>query len=121
MLNFTAILEHCPSQCIEVLHMDTQGAELPFLQSIDSGTVQGKLRFVMVSTHHSSISGSKSTHQDCVEVLRDLGGSILVEHDVVESYSGDGLILASMFPEDKNLWFPELSRNRAETSLFKNS
>lgn len=120
MLDFPAILEYFPNECIEVLHMDTQGAELPFLQSIDPLAVENKkLRFVIVSTHHSSISGSKSTHQDCVETLRSLGASILVEHDIVESYSGDGLILASMFPEDRNLWFPEVSRNRTETSLFK--
>lgn len=120
MLDFTAVLEICTKSCIEVLHIDTQGAELPFLKSIDSTIAKDRLRFVMVSTHHSSISGSKSTHQDCVELLRELGATILAEHDVVESFSGDGLILASMFPEDCNLWFPIISRNKAETSLFKN-
>ena len=121
MLNCSAVLEHCSGPCVELLHMDIQGAEVPFLRSIDSATVRGRLRFVMVSTHHSSISGSKSTHPDCMEILRDIGATILVEHDVVESFSGDGLILASMLPEDRDLWFPDISRNRAETSLYKNS
>ena len=99
--------------------MDIQGAELPFLKSIDKAVACERLRFIMVSTHHSSISGSSTTHPDCVETLRELGATILVEHDVVESFSGDGLILASTQPEDRDLWFPEISRNRAETSLFK--
>jgi FkbM family methyltransferase len=121
MLNFPALLDYYPDKCIEVLHVDAQGAELPLLQSIDAASAQNRLRFVMVSTHHSSISGSKYCHPNCLEILRNLGATILAEHDVVESYSGDGLILASMFPEDCNLWFPEISRNRAETSLFKES
>ena len=121
MLNYSAILDYCSKECIELLHIDTQGAELPFLQSIKFSTSTKKIRFIMVSTHHSSISGSKTTHQDCIDLLRDLGASILVEHDIIESFSGDGLILASMFPEDKELWFPPISRNRAEKSLFKHS
>jgi len=119
MLDFAAILEYCGESCIELLHIDAQGAEFPFLKSIDSTIAQERLRFVMVSTHHSSISGSKSTHPDCMEILRERGATILAEHNVVESFSGDGLILASMFPEDCNLWFPGISRNKAKTSLFK--
>lgn len=121
MLNCAALLGYCDERRIELLHMDIQGAELPFLRSIDRKTALSRLRFVMASTHHSSISGSKSTHLDCVETLRELGATILVEHDVVESFSGDGLILASTMPEDRDLWFPSISRNRAETSLFKNA
>ena len=120
MLNCSAVLDLCAKPYVELLHMDIQGAETAFLQSIDSATAQNRLRFIMVSTHHSSISGSKSTHLDCMERLRDLGATILIEHDVIESFSGDGLILASMLPEDCALWFPNISRNRAETSLFKN-
>jgi len=73
----------------------------------------------MVSTHHSSISGSTTTHPDCVEALRTLGANILVEHDVIESFSGDGMILASFYQEDAALKFPEVCRNWAQTSLFK--
>ncbi len=104
---------------IELLHLDIQGAELPFLRSIAVDAARERLRFIMVSTHHSSISGSATTHGDCLEALRDLGATILIEHDVIESFSGDGLILASVLAEDRDLWFPAISRNRAETSLFK--
>jgi len=119
MLDAAAVLAHAGGGDIELLHMDIQGAELPFVQSITENMAREKLRFVMISTHHSCISGSTTTHPDCVDALRALGGTILVEHDVIESFSGDGLILASFMPCDSGLWFPPISRNRAETSLFK--
>jgi FkbM family methyltransferase len=103
----------------ELIHLDIQGAELPFLQSMCDFVRRKKVRFLMVSTHHSSISGSMTTHSDCLEQLRFMGATILVEHNVIESYSGDGMILASFYQEDKALWFPTISRNQAETSLFK--
>ena len=119
MYDAAAVLAECAGEPIEVLHLDTQGAELPFLRSITPEMARQKLRFIMVSTHHSSISGSTTTHPDCVEALRALGATVLVEHDVIESFSGDGLILASTQPHDRDLWFPEISRNRAERSLFQ--
>jgi FkbM family methyltransferase len=121
MLDASSLLAHCGSADIELLHLDVQGAELPFLRSLGTAGARDRLRFIMVSTHHSSISGSSTTHVDCVETLRGLGAVILVEHDVIESYSGDGLILASVRAEDRDLWFPEISRNRAQTSLFKSA
>lgn len=73
---------------------------------------------MVVSTHHSSISGSHTTHSDCLDELRELGATVLVEHSVEESFSGDGLIVASFYDCDKDLRFPDISRNRAENSLF---
>lgn len=119
MLDAAAVLAEAGGGAVELLHLDIQGAELPFLRSITEAMAREKLRFVMVSTHHSCISGSTTTHPDCVEALRALGATILVEHDVIESFSGDGMILASLLPDDRDLWFPPISRNRAETSLFK--
>lgn len=122
MINMAALRRLLSGRPIEVLHMDIQGFELPFIQSMMDDLNDGLLlRFVMISTHHSSISGSKTTHVDCVEALRGMGAHILVEHDVIESFSGDGLILASFRPEDKMLKFPGISRNRAENSLFKSA
>lgn len=119
MIHFPRLCEISDGQCIELLHMDIQGAELPFLESIDPNLNPGQLRFLVISTHHSSISGSSTTHRDCLDRLRRIGATILVEHDVFESFSGDGLIVASLFPEDCNLYFPAISRNRKETSLFR--
>lgn len=121
MMDAAAVLGEQAGDGIELLHLDIQGTELQFLRSISRDMAAQKLRFIVVSTHHSSISGSTTTHVDCVEVLRALGASILVEHDVLESFSGDGLILASTQACDRDLWFPEISRNRAERSLFKSA
>lgn len=118
VLDMDGVLACCGGAALELVHLDIQGAELGFIQSMQAAVGAKLLRFVMVSTHHSSISGSKTTHPDCVEALRSLGAHILVEHDVIESFSGDGLVLASFYREDAGLKFPEISRNRAQTSLF---
>jgi hypothetical protein len=52
-------------------------------------------------------------------MLKEFGGTILAEHDVHESFSGDGLIAAYFgFPLDWNE--PAISRNRYASSLFRN-
>lgn len=121
IMNMASVEKALASEPVELLHMDIQGAELAFVQSMRDAIAKRLVRFVMVSTHHSSISGSKTTHTDCIDALRSMGASILVEHDVIESFSGDGMILASLYTEDQDLRFPEISRNRAETSLFKSA
>lgn len=116
--DFAKLLEQVGEGCIELLHMDTQGAELPFLQSIANTKYQGRLRFAVISTHHQCISGSATTHRDCLAAIIDMGAYILCEHSVDESYSGDGLIVASFHAEDANLVLPEISRNQPNKSLF---
>jgi hypothetical protein len=72
----------------------------------------------MVSTHHAAISGSPSTHADCLAALRELGAVVLTEFDVSQSFSGDGLIAASFHGDDRSLPMPAITRNRKERSLF---
>lgn len=103
---------------IEMLHVDCQGAELPFLQSLGRAVEEGLLRFVVVSTHHASISGSNTTHQDCLRQLQALGATILCEHTVEESFSGDGLVVASFLPADAGIDLPAVSRSEPRKSLF---
>jgi FkbM family methyltransferase len=118
MMNMAAVRRALADKPIELLHMDIQGFELRFLRSIQPRQNDRSVRFVMISTHHSSISGSTTIHGDCMEVLRSMGATILVEHTVVESFSGDGLILASFYPEDKYLPFPVISKNIPQRSLY---
>ncbi|RAX41989.1 FkbM family methyltransferase [Rhizobium tropici] len=120
-LNMDDILEMAQGEVIEILHMDVQGAELPFLQSLKIAVSSGRIRFVVVSTHHSSISGSRTTHEDCLHAIKQLGGLVLAEHNVQESFSGDGLIVASFFAQDHKLHFSEISRNEPKNSLFPES
>ena len=116
--DFGKLQEEIGSDSIELLHMDAQGAELPFLQSIARTQYRGRLRFVVISTHHESISGSAVTHRDCLQSLINMGAFILCEHAVDESFSGDGLIVASFMAEDVRIPVPHISRCRPEDSLF---
>jgi FkbM family methyltransferase len=103
---------------IEVLLSDIQGAELEMLAGSHRTVERGALRFLFLSTHHHQISGDPLTHERCLEAVRDLGGSVLLEHTVAESFSGDGLIVASFDPADHDLPAIEVSRNRASGNLF---
>jgi FkbM family methyltransferase len=113
-----SLLDAVGRRPIEMLHIDCQGAELPFLESLGQAVGEGLLRFVVVSTHHASISGSPTTHQDCLRQLSLLGATILCEHAVEESFSGDGLIVASFQSADAGIEIPAISRNVARESLF---
>ena len=118
LMNMQAVSSLTGGQPIEMLHMDVQGAELGFLRSIAEVPAAQRPRFLVVSTHHSSISGSPTTHVDCVAELRSLGAHVLVEHSVQESFSGDGLIVASFLGEDEVIDLPLISRNEPGKSLF---
>lgn len=109
-LDMPALAARLQGRAVEMLHMDMQGAELPFLRSLRRNA--SPVRFVMVSTHHESISGSATTHEDCLAELRAQGAVILAEHDIAESFSGDGLIVASFDPRDAEVPLPSISRNR---------
>lgn len=109
-LNMQALHERLDHNFVEMLHMDVQGAELGFLRSIAASGNQSNLRFVVVSTHHKYITGSPNTHADCLETLRESGAVILAEHSVAESFSGDGLIIASFQTADATIDLPPFSR-----------
>jgi FkbM family methyltransferase len=105
---------------LDVLHCDTQGAETEIIRSCETLFRDHAIRFGIFSTHSHHISGDPLTHQRCLEMLRDFGGTILAEHDVHESFSGDGLI-AAYFGREPIAWNePPISRNRYSTSLFRN-
>jgi FkbM family methyltransferase len=103
---------------VEILHLDIQGGEAAVLESCAPLFDLRRIRFVVCSTHHSSISGSTTTHADCLAFLRSHGANIICEHNVDESFSGDGLIAAAMWEEDHFLAPIEVSRCRREQSLF---
>ena len=103
----------------ELLLVDTQGAELAALEGAARSIAEGKLRFVIISTHHHSISHDPIIHQRCLQFLCDQGAYILAEHSVSESYSGDGLIAASFEPTDRAIPPIAISRNTAANSLFR--
>lgn len=103
----------------ELLHMDIQGVELSSIKGAAESIKAGLIRFMFVSTHHYSISGDPMTHQKCIELIEELGGHIIAEHDVHESFSGDGLIVASFDKKDASLSYT-ITTNRMKDSLFRN-
>lgn len=105
---------------LDILHCDTQGAETQVIRSCEALMRSGRIKFGIFSTHSHYISGDPLTHQRCLQMLREFGGTILAEHDVHESFSGDGLI-AVYFGAQKIDWKePPISLNRYSTSLFRN-
>ncbi len=103
---------------LDLLHLDVQGAELDALRGARGAIRSGSLRFVFVSTHHWSISGNPDIHADCLRFFERYGGHVVASHTVAESYSGDGLIVASFDAADTD-FHVETSLNHTDQSLFR--
>jgi FkbM family methyltransferase len=101
---------------VDLLIADVQGAETPFLEG-GRHLLADRVRFLLVSTHHHSISADPLTHQRCLGLLRDLGAHVIAEHTVGESFSGDGLIAVSFDHRDQDLTAP-ISYGRVGHTLF---
>ena len=111
------IMNESDIKYLDILHCDTQGAELEVLLNCKDLIKANKIRFVIISTHSYEITGDPLMHQKCLELLEKYGASIIAEHDVHESFSGDGLIAASFADIDK-YFTVKISHNRQNNSLF---
>ena len=105
---------------LDLLHCDAQGVEFSIVESCLELAAAGRLDWLMLSTHTHHISHDPLTHQRCLAALRRAGANILAEHDVQESFSGDGLIVARFGPVPTKWSAPRLSFNRYSESLFRN-
>lgn len=112
------ILKSRSIEKLDVLHMDVQGVELDALKGAEQSIISGKVRFVFVSTHHYLFSHSPTTHAECIEFIKTRGGHIITSHTIPESFSGDGLIVASFDEQDKDFKI-ETSINHSDQSLFR--
>jgi len=74
---------------ITVLHCDIDGFELDMLAGAQKTFEKRLVEYVFISTH------SDHLHQQCLEKLVGLNFVCLAEHNVSESYSNDGLIVAA--------------------------
>jgi len=102
---------------LDILHVDAQGVELMALEGAINTIKQKKIRFMVISTHHYIFSGDPQTHQKCEAFIRDNGGHIVSSHGILESYSGDGLIVASFDARDRD-FYVETSHNHGP-ALFR--
>jgi FkbM family methyltransferase len=100
----------------DIVLADIQGAEMGMLEGAAKLLDEKRVRFLVVSTHHHSISGDPLTHQHCLEFLKSRGAHIVAEHSIRESYSGDGLVAVSFDPRDDII--AEISYARARDSLY---
>jgi FkbM family methyltransferase len=100
--------------------LDAQGVELEILEGCQELAVANRLGWIVVSTHSHHISGDPLTHQRCLALLSRLGATMLAEHDVHESFSGDGLIVAKFGSVPEDWRSPRISYNRYSESLFRN-
>ncbi|GHG31253.1 MULTISPECIES: FkbM family methyltransferase [Amycolatopsis] len=90
----------------DLVLVDVQGAETILIERARGDFEAGRVRFLVVSTHHHSISGDPLTHQNALRNLLDAGAHVIAEHTVGESVSGDGLIAVSFDPRDKDFTVP---------------
>jgi hypothetical protein len=102
---------------VDLLLADVQGAEEVLLARAGGDLATGRVRFLIVSTHHHSISGDPLTHQRALSRLTEAGAHVIAEHSVSESFSGDGLIAVSFDERDRDLAVA-VSHARARDSLF---
>lgn len=113
-----SILNEQKLQKLDLLHLDIQGAELAALQGAIESIKSGKIRFVFVSTHHYLISENPIIHQQCVEFIKEHGGHIIARHSVIESSSGDGLIVASFDKKDADMKI-SITPQPSDDALFR--
>ncbi len=78
---------------VDVLHSDIQGFERLMLNGAKNALTKKNVRFIFISTHGHEL------HQRCLSHLKSLHYHLIVEHTPSESFSGDGLIVASAEPE----------------------
>ena len=112
-----SLLAECGLEHVDVLLSDIQGGEVPLLMRASERLRRGAVRFLIVSTHDLSITGSATTHQQVLDILLWSGAHIIAEHTISESFSGDGLIVASFDPRDRDMQV-SITRNRSRESLF---
>lgn len=105
---------------VDLLHCDAQGAEIEILEACAEAFRAGRVGWLFLSTHGAAITGDPLTHQRCLAALADLGAVVAAEHDIHESFSGDGLIVARFPGARADVLLPELSRNRYATSFYRN-
>lgn len=115
-----SVVEERKLDRLDILHLDIQGYEMEALKGALTTIKKGKLRFLFVSTHHYIISGDPLLHFRCLEFIRQNGGHIISRHTILESCSGDGLIVASFDDRDKDFWV-STSLQHTDDSLFRSA
>ncbi len=73
---------------VHLLHSDIEGAEFDMLLGAKQLLAERRISYVFISTH------SEELHQDCKTHVEERGYLIVASHNLADSYSYDGLIVA---------------------------
>ena len=91
------IIKNYNLKFVDILHSDIQGAEVEMLQGAISAIKDKKIKYFFISTHGNDI------HNFCLEFLKNNAYKIICSHDENESFSADGLIVASSDELEKEI------------------
>jgi len=80
---------------VDILHSDIQGAEYNMLLGSMEAIKKKKIKYFFISTHGDNV------HNNCTQLLTENNYKIICSHTVRESYSADGLIVASIDSDEK--------------------
>ena len=80
---------------LSVLHADVQGAEKAMLEGAPNALGTKRISYIFLSTHTDIL------HHQCLRILRQHSYGIVAEYAPSESYSVDGLIVASAEKESR--------------------
>jgi len=75
---------------IDLLHCDVQGHELAMLRGAHQALAGLRIGYVFISTHSDT-----DLHRPVMDVLLGYGYRIIAEHNMRESFSFDGLVVAA--------------------------
>lgn len=113
--SFPKFLEQNNIEFVNLLHSDIQGWEYHLLQ--DCQPYLDKIGYIFISTHTDQHTPGgfwnaprEFLHEDCLQFLKDNGFIILCEHNMKESSSHDGLIVAKNPKIDPDFIKIELSK-----------
>ncbi len=87
MISVDGLMKQYGLETIDLLHADVQGAEYDMLLGAAHALGSHRIGYVFISTHGCE-------HERCVRYLEKCGYRIIAAHSVLESFSGDGLIVA---------------------------
>ena len=99
---------------VSILHSDIQGHEVEMLRGAAQGLSRHQICHIFISTHGLGV------HAQCLRILRKFDYRIIAEHTTDESYSVDGLIVATCdnsLPRDSDFSSLSWSQRKNERSI----
>jgi hypothetical protein len=98
---------------IHILHSDIQGFEYEMLLGAEKTFLNNKVGYVFISTH------SNELHYKCIEKLKAYSFKILNSVDMDETFSEDGLIVATSIAGDPHFSMIEVSKKTKQQPTYQ--